>query len=614
MKKGIKFKILSAFMFILLVFGANTVSSIINFNRLSNSIENIMEANYRSVVAAQGMIEALERQDSAELSYMFAVDQSAIKTFRENETAFIKFLSRAEDNVTESGEKEILDNISNLYTEYVTKFGNLTFIQSNQGINEARNYYYNEILPLFEKAKTECRNLQNLNQNAMLTRRDQAHQIAKGATFSTLVIAIVIILIGWLLAVYWTNKIVRPIYNLIERAKKIAEGDYSHQLDVTGRDEIAELAQEFNIMTQKLKTYDLINIKKLMDEKQKAEAIVESISDGIIVTGEEHKLLLVNRAAEKALDIREKDVLNKHFLEAIKREDVFQIIDKVRRRNDEDEYKRYTDITVQSESTTKYYRINVTPIENEDRENIGVVTLMQDITKLKEVEQLKSDFVSTVSHEFRTPLTSISMGVGLLIDQIPGNINKDQEELLEAIREDGDRLKNLVSDLLDLSRIESGKIQMDIGIYSLIDIVENAIKPFYSQAKNKNISLKVDIRDNLSKVKADFNKIAWILTNLIGNALRYAPQDGTGIIEIKAKETANKMLVSVTDNGKGIPEDYQEKIFEKFIQVRDVDNTGGTGLGLAISKEIANAHGGEIWVKSQLGAGSTFYFTLNIGI
>lgn len=155
---------------------------------------------------------------------------------------------------------------------------------------------------------------------------------------------------------------------------------------------------------------------------------------------------------------------------------------------------------------------------------------------------------------------------------------------------------------------------MDIGIYSLIDIVENAIKPFYSQAKNKNISLKVDIRDNLSKVKADFNKIAWILTNLIGNALRYAPQDGTGIIEIKAKETANKMLVSVTDNGKGIPEDYQEKIFEKFIQVRDVDNTGGTGLGLAISKEIANAHGGEIWVKSQLGAGSTFYFTLNIGI
>ncbi|MDK2918643.1 MAG: two-component system, NtrC family, sensor histidine kinase KinB [Candidatus Petromonas sp.] len=617
MKKGIKFKILGVFILIFIVLAANSMWAIINFNRLSSSIENIMQSNYRSIVAAQNMIVALERQDSTELAYMFSTSETTTKAFRENELEFLKWLSRAEDNITEVGEKEILDNINNLYIKYVDKFYVLIDIHKNKGANAARTYYYNEILPLFEKTKTECRNLLNLNQKGMILRKDNAHKISISATFSTMIISLATILVGLGLAIYLTNKIVKPIYNLIEKIKKIAEGDYSQQIDITGNDEIAKLAQEFNDMTKKLRAYELVNIKKLMGEKQKAEAIVESISDGIIVTNKEHKLLLVNRAAEKALNIREKDVLNKHFLEVIKREDIFEIIDKVKnKKGSRDEYKKYLDISIKNENSVEHYRLNVKPITTKDGENIGVVTLMQNITKLKEVDQIKSDFVSTVSHEFRTPLTSISMGVGILLDEIPGQINEDQRELIEAIKEDSERLKNLVSDLLDLSRIESGKIQMDIQSNDIKTMVDNAVKPFKMQAEEKNAVIKVNVRENMAKVKADFNKISWVLTNLIGNALRYVPTDGTGEIVINAKETANKMLLSVSDNGKGIPEDYQQKIFEKFIQVKEKngDSTGGTGLGLAISKEIINAHGGEIWVNSQIGKGSTFYFTLSLGI
>jgi PAS domain S-box-containing protein len=617
MKKGIKFKILGVFILIFIVLAANSMWAIINFNRLSSSIENIMQSNYRSIVAAQNMIVALERQDSTELAYMFSTSETTTKAFRENELEFLKWLSRAEDNITEVGEKEILDNINNLYIKYVDKFYVLIDIHKNKGANAARTYYYNEILPLFKKTKTECRNLLNLNQKGMILRKDNAHKISISATFSTMIISLATILVGLGLAIYLTNKIVKPIYNLIEKIKKIAEGDYSQQIDITGNDEIAKLAQEFNDMTKKLRAYELVNIKKLMGEKQKAEAIVESISDGIIVTNKEHKLLLVNRAAEKALNIREKDVLNKHFLEVIKREDIFEIIDKVKnKKGSRDEYKKYLDISIKNENSVEHYRLNVKPITTKDGENIGVVTLMQNITKLKEVDQIKSDFVSTVSHEFRTPLTSISMGVGILLDEIPGQINEDQRELIEAIKEDSERLKNLVSDLLDLSRIESGKIQMDIQSNDIKTMVDNAVKPFKMQAEEKNAVIKVNVRENMAKVKADFNKISWVLTNLIGNALRYVPTDGTGEIVINAKETANKMLLSVSDNGKGIPEDYQQKIFEKFIQVKEKngDSTGGTGLGLAISKEIINAHGGEIWVNSQIGKGSTFYFTLSLGI
>jgi PAS domain S-box-containing protein len=428
-----------------------------------------------------------------------------------------------------------------------------------------------------------------------------------------MLISILTIIIGIVMAVYLSNKVVKPIQDLITKIKKIAEGDYKQQLDISGSDEIARLAKEFNTMTQKLQSYELLNIKKLMEEKQKSDAIVESISDGIIVTNDEHKILLVNRAAEKALDIREKEALNRHFLEVIKKEDIFEIIEKVKDKSPNYEYKKYLDISLEVDGKNEYYRLNVRPIRTREGENIGVVTLMQNITKLKEVDQIKSDFVSTVSHEFRTPLTSITMGVGLLLDEVPGPINEEQKELVEAIEEDSERLRKLVSDLLDLSRMESGNIKMDIERHNLKDILDNAIKPFKRQFEEQGVDIELKIRKNLSEVKVDFNKISWVFTNLIGNALRYLPEDKKGKIIINAKETANKMLISVSDNGKGISEEYQQKIFEKFIQAKDNDNKGGTGLGLAISKEIVNAHGGEIWVKSKVGEGSTFYFTLKLG-
>jgi len=615
MRKSIKFKMTAIFILIFIVLAANSMWSVFNFNKLNDSIEEIMESNYASVVAAQNMIVALERQDSAELSHMFVDDKNSQEIFLENQKIFFKWLSRAEDNITEEGEKEILESINELYTQYMENYYTLIEIQNNQGVERARNYYYNEVLPTFENSKSEVRSLQLLNQNAMIEQRNKAQKVAKNASYSTSLISLATIILGLILVFYLMNKIVKPIQNLIDKIKKISEGDYSQQLDVTGDDEISELAKEFNTMTEKLKKYDLLNVRRLMKEKQKAESIVESITDGIIVTDEDNKVILVNSAAEKALGIKEKEVVNNHFLEGIKEEKIFDIIKNIKERSELSDTKKYTDITLEYDGERKHYHVNVRPIRNKHGENIGMVTLMQDITKLKEVDQMKSDFVSTVSHEFRTPLTSIGMSVGLLLEGITGDVTEDQKELLDAIKEDNERLKSLVSDLLDLSRLESGKIQMDIDSYNISEIIDHSAKPFYRQAEDKNVSIDIDIKENIPKVKADFNKISWVLTNLINNALRYTPEDGSGKIKIKVKDTANKILVSVRDNGKGIPEEYQKKVFEKFIQVKDAkgENTGGTGLGLAISKEIVNAHGGDIWIESKMGEGSTFYFTLYIG-
>jgi signal transduction histidine kinase len=202
----------------------------------------------------------------------------------------------------------------------------------------------------------------------------------------------------------------------------------------------------------------------------------------------------------------------------------------------------------------------------------------------------------------------------LLLEEIPGPLTDNQRELVDAMREDEERLKNLVSDLLDLSRIESGKMDMNIIPNEIEKIIEQSVRAFSNEAEDKNISLTYLVDDNLPYVKADINKISRVLINLIGNAMRYTPKDGSGKIKVEAKKDDNTVLISVTDNGSGIPQEYRSKIFQKFVQVKDEqgNSTGGTGLGLAISREIIDAHGGKIWAESKLGKGSTFYFTLPV--
>ncbi|MFP4457640.1 MAG: ATP-binding protein [Clostridia bacterium] len=614
MKKKLKIKLMAVFIGLLLIFVVNSVWAVLNFNGLTDSIEYIMEDNYQSVVAAQNMINSIERQDSAELSYIFTGNENASQNFHNNQTEFIKWLARAEDNVTEKGEVELLENISDKYSQYTEEFRKLT--QTNEEENQlaTHDYYYTEIFPLFEQLKNDLRDIQMINQEAMLSLRDRAGQTAKAASYRTVIIAALTVLAGLIIVLYMIDKTVTPIYTLIDKIRKISKGDYSQQLDVDGDDEIGTLAKEFNHMTEQLKSYEELNVQNLMEEKQRAESIVNSISDGIIVTDREKKIILVNKAAEKVFDIDQDKIQGKHFLEVINSEDIFNLIETASKTNfDRDlAYRQYEDITIGEKDKTKHYRVEARTISDERDESIGEVTLIQDITKLKEVDQLKSQFVSTAAHEFRTPLTSISMGTGLLLEQQIGELNEDQLELIEAIKEDEERLTALVSDLLDLSRMESGKIEMDIDKYDIEEIINHGVDPFKPQAEKIGAEINVNFEDHLPKVKADFNKISWVVTNIVGNAIRYIPEDGTGKIEVDVKLSANNFLISISDNGKGIPEDYQERIFEKFVQIKSdgVAKSGSSGLGLAISKEIIEAHGGRIWVRSKVGEGSTFYFTL----
>ncbi|ADO77532.1 HAMP domain-containing sensor histidine kinase [Halanaerobium praevalens] len=592
--KTLKAKILLGFAVMIIIITGVVGWSIYNFETLSNAINDILVENYRSIKASDSMVESIERQDSSLLLLLRSNEKKGREIFRINEKEFYSWLARAEDNITIAGEGEILNKINTKYFKFISNFD-----EFHNSKEEKRWEIYNEnLLPYFNEIKNDIRELRELNRQAMVDAQKNANSRANQAIIYTLVLASTVIIFSLIFVFYLTKQILKPIKELEKGIKEVADRNFQQHVEVASEDEIGSLANEFNEMISKLKEYEKINIKKLLMEKEKSEAVVNNLNNPLIVTDHDHKIVLINEVAKKLFSLN-KDIINTHFLEVIQAEEIFEYI-----KNPEEKEKNIFNFT--KDGKEKHYRISTNKVVDEDEEYQFTVTLLEDITNLKEIDNMKSEFVSTVSHEFRTPLTSMNMGLSMVINEDTGKLNEEQRELLEAAYEDVERLTGLVNDLLDLSKIESGRIEMEFDKVNINEIVEKTLDPFYKQAKEKEIALNFNKQENNIFAWADPTKVSWVISNLIGNALRYADN---GEIEIKAEVKGRRVLVSVTDDGPGIPKEYQSKIFDKFVRAgNDKNEKSGTGLGLAISKEIITAHNGRIWVESEEGNGSTFSF------
>jgi NtrC-family two-component system sensor histidine kinase KinB len=363
-------------------------------------------------------------------------------------------------------------------------------------------------------------------------------------------------------------------------------------------------------MTAQLRQYHLLNVHRIIAEKNKADAVFASIEDGLIVFDTKHKVTGINPAGCRILniDFSENDLL--YCAQILPEQNICEIIAETiaaGKPPDIPEDLRIT--TLECEGCTRYYLFSVTAIGQTADKLSGVVLLLKDITQLREVERLKSEFVMAASHELRTPLTSLGMGIDLLLEHAVQFLPDKEKELLEAAHDEVHRMKAMVHDLLDLSKIESGRIDLEFESIPVAALFEHARNTFKSQASMKDILLDIDNPEELPPVRADANKMVWVLSNLVSNALRYVDQGN--YIRLSAKRVGASINISVEDDGIGIPLEQQTRIFQKFIQVNK-NESGRTGLGLAISREIVRAHGGTIWVESSPGKGSIFTFTVPI--
>ncbi|MFH1943407.1 MAG: ATP-binding protein [bacterium] len=582
--------------------------SLYNLLRLGKASDLILSENYKSILAAENMIDAIERQDSGTLLMILGYDEEGLRQFRENEGQFYEWLGRAKDNITIVGEDKIIEDIDTTYTSYLIVCTNLRLLNKTEK-EKAGPFYHESVLPVFRSVRHACTQLREINHQTMFEASSNTQVLATRATWSVILIGFTAVSLGLIFSIMLSSFLVKPLRKLMQATQVIAEGNYDVEVTKTSTDELGILAEEFNVMAKKLKKYHDLNIAQVVAEKRKSEAIIQSMDDGIVVVDSDFRITGINPIAARYLHIDSTKAMDRHFLEVVRSEPLFSYLKKAGETGESPIIGEGEDIiSVRDKDSDRFFQFSILPVHEASGPILSIVLLLRDVTRLKELDRLKSEFVMAASHELRTPLTSISMSIELLRETVLAKLNEKEKELLSAASEEIERLKALVNDLLDLSKIEAGKMEMEFERISVGLVFDKTISVMKSQADEKAIRLDSELPENIPQVKADANKITWVLINLVANAIRYTGKGGN--IHLSVRLFGNQVHISVTDDGAGIPMEYQTKIFEKFVQVKDGRESRGSGLGLSICKEIIRAHGGTIWVDSKPDKGSTFTFTL----
>jgi len=623
---SLRYKIGFSFFLLVCISLATSVVALYNLSQLRNSVGEIFREHIQSVLAAQHMSTALEQQEKAQESMLYvgitlpgtpgreitASDQlnSAMAIFIKNRDDFIQWLGTAKDSVTVAPKPPVIDSIVVVYGAYLRASDSLyNLLKGAAKRGKARAFRQNVISPIAQALADQCYRYLEFNQTAVASADRRANEATSNSALAVLFTSLLAIIIILFASIQFTRTIIRPAEKLTEVARRIGRGQLNQKIDITTTDEIGELGQEFNKMTERLREYEAMNIHQLIAEKKKSEAIVASIPDPVIVTDQEHHLLLMNQAAMRVLNVGERDWQAKLLSEIVRDKRWLPLLTPGAT-HDREQATRDLLLSVQQGDQTLYFRPRQTTIVDE-RENVqGVVTLLQDVTRFKNLDRMKSEFMATVSHELRTPLTSINMAIDILSQEVLGKVNERQLDMLSTAKDDCERLTKLVRELLDLSRLESGKYEMKRESINLRSLVDEALKPLRLQFQEKNIHLQTEVSLTTPDIAGDQQQLSWVITNLVSNAVRYTPPDGN--VTIRSELVDDSVRLSVADSGRGIPPDAVEVIFDKFVQVKQATEStpGSVGLGLAIAKEVVEAHGGKIWVESAVGKGSTFYFTI----
>jgi two-component system, NtrC family, sensor histidine kinase KinB len=574
----------------------------------------IISNNYDSVVAAQEMKERLERQDSAALFALLGARDKAMAQLREHRIRFDANFDKAANNITEIGEPDAIESIRRdraiyyqLFDTFIAALGPPPTGETLSPAEEAsRTEYFNKLEPQFNKLRADCEHLLQLNQRAMLAKSADAAGVAQLWFYRTLLVAGLLVTAGLFLAFFLANRIVEPLRELTATTAKMAGGDLNAKVAVSSRDEVGVLAAEYNRMAERIRQLRTSDMGKLLVAQQTTEAAIDSLYDPVIVTDSDGRVTKLNPAAQEIFG-SEHDSIGRHVGEVARDTRIaVAVAEALESQRPVAGEGLSSVLPLPVDGSERAFRLRTTPMRDTEKHLMGAVTLLEDITHLREIDQLKSEFIATASHELRTPLTSVQMGVHLLLEGAAGDLNGKQTEILSACREDCERLDKLMRDLLDLSRIEAGESQPKLERVSIRELIVSEAEEMRLQVESKGLRFLVDASPDLPSVIADRSQIQRVLGNLLINAIRYTKQ---GEIRISAELRGHYVAVSVCDTGTGIPTEYLNHIFDKFVQVPDAE-TGGAGLGLAISRLIVEAHGGQISVQSQVARGSTFTFTI----
>jgi signal transduction histidine kinase len=437
-----------------------------------------------------------------------------------------------------------------------------------------------------------------LNLQAINKKNQAATASADKAKTIITVILTICTLIGLTFIFNFPSLVASPVAKLTEGIKAIANKNYSERIHLNRNDEFGQLANAFNSMAEKLDEYEHSNLSKILFEKQRAETVINSLKDASIGIDNKGVILFANEQALQLLNLKELEIVGQSQEGVQKKNDLFRFL--LKEQNN-------VPFKIVVDRKENYFTKEIIDIK-QGNEKAGSVVVLKNITSFKELDVAKTNFIATISHELKTPLASSDFSLKLLEDARIGQLSNDQKELIQQLKNDNQRMLKILSELLNMSQVEAGKIQLNIQDASPDVIVQNSVSAVSASAKDKQILIEQKIGEGLPSIQTDPDKISWVLNNFLTNAIRYSPEES--LVTVVVQANGREVSFSVADKGSGIPEPYIDRIFDRYFQVPGRSDKSGSGIGLAICKEFIEAMGGKVWVKSKLAEGSTFGFTL----
>lgn len=578
------------------------ISGSIFINTLAENSGAIIQDNIRSVTYAQQMEQALSDIYTAQVT-----GNAEENSYDQAVSRFDTILRKQEANITETGEEKLTDHLRKNYGNLLTRFQSVR--------NADAETISKQLSAAYQQLHQNLSQLTTMNVDAIHRKNNAAQKTASNVTIYMSAIGALCSVLGIIMLIRFPSYIVNPIRELINRIKDIANHNYDQTLEFQTGDEYEELAVAFNQMATKLQEYENSNLDRLMSEKKRVETIINRMGDAVIGLDADNYILFANEKAVELIGKQKQQLIGQYAPDIASHNNVFHKIYKAFK-TEAEQNTGYVKIGSENEY---YYSIEIIPVhQNKDKDmnqeaHLGNIITLKNVTKFHELDQAKTNFISVVSHELKTPISSINMSLRLLSDERVGNLNEEQKELVANIGKDVMRMKRTTSDLLDLSKIESGNIQLNMEDVIPGDLLEYAYETMLMQANQKDLQIELRIENALPKIQADSKKTVWVLVNLISNAIRYTDSGGTITLNAYQDEDRDYIRFSVEDTGTGIADEDLEKIFEKYYQVDTTQKDRfGSGLGLSIAREFIHAQGGRIWAESNLGEGSRFSFILPI--
>jgi signal transduction histidine kinase len=571
--------------------------------RYSHTLERVFRENYDSVTYSDQMKKAADQLNLRCLLLIWQPGQPTNIDLAAQSALFEKNLNLEFGNITLKGEGEHAGALRDLWVKYQEELK--TFETAGA---DRQALYSQKLLPTFREIHETAQWIADANISNMVSVDGQVKRTLVEVRTALLVLSFAGTLAAALVVGAAGRSILHPLRNLMRGAQQIESGDLDLNLPVRSRDEIGALAEAFNSMAAKLREFRRIDHERLVRMQQTTQLAIDSLPDAVFIIGPDGTVEISNRSAaahfgispgSSVQDLQAKVKWLGSLYESVKR-------------NDAQPAKEGYSSAIQhfEDGQERFLLPRAVPMLSVEGGVIGVCIILVDVTPLRLADEAKSDLVSTVSHELRTPLTSIRMAMSLLTNPKFGLLTPKQSTLLEAARQDSDRLYRIIENLLNISRIESGRAEFHFQPAAAAQIIQTAVEGLGPALVEKRLNLRTSIQAVMPEVLVDLPAIGSALTNLLSNAIKYTPAGGQ--IEVAAGTTATHAVFSVGDSGPGIPAEYAGRIFEKFFRIPESGGPSGAGLGLAIAKEIIEAHGGTLELARDRKVGSEFRFTLRL--